>query len=75
MSRYRLCAIVHSVRASDVTSGALLRRARQAAGLTQLELAIRAGVQPSVMSAYESGSREPSSATLSSLAEACGVSL
>jgi predicted nucleotidyltransferase len=32
-------------------------------------------VQQSVVSAYESGSREPSLATLSSLVEACGVTL
>jgi len=63
------------VRASDVTAGALLRQARQAAGLTQREVAARAGVQQSVVSAYESGGREPSLATLSSLVEACGVSL
>ena len=43
--------------------------------MTQREVAIRAGVQQSVVSAYESGSREPSLATLSSLVEACGVSL
>jgi predicted nucleotidyltransferase/DNA-binding XRE family transcriptional regulator len=63
------------VRASNVTSGALLRQARQAAGLTQREVASRAGVQQSVVSAYESGGREPSLATLASLIEACGVSL
>lgn len=63
------------MRASDVTAGALLRQARQAAGLTQREVAGRAGVQQSVVSAYESGAREPSLATLSSLIEACGVSL
>ncbi len=63
------------VSASHVTAGALLRQARQAAGLTQREVAARAGVQQSVVSAYEGGGREPSLATLSSLVEACGVSL
>ena len=63
------------MRAADVTAGALLRQARQAAGLTQREVAARAGVQQSVVSAYESGGREPSLTTLSSLVEACGVSL
>ena len=58
-----------------MTAGALLRQARREAGLTQREVASRAGVQQSVMSAYESGGREPSLATLSSLVEACGVSL
>lgn len=63
------------MRGSDVTAGAVLRQARRAAGLTQREVATRAGVQQSVVSAYESGGREPSLATLSSLVEACGVSL
>jgi predicted nucleotidyltransferase/DNA-binding XRE family transcriptional regulator len=58
-----------------VTAGAVLRQARAASGLTQREVATRAGVQQSVVSAYESGGREPSLATLSSLVEACGVSL
>lgn len=58
-----------------MTAGALLRQARGAAGLTQREVAGRAGVQQSVVSAYESGGREPSLATLASLIEACGVSL
>lgn len=38
-------------------------------------MASRAGVQQSVVSAYESGGREPSLSTLSSLVEACGMSL
>jgi len=66
---------LHRVRASDVTAGAVLRQARHAAGLTQREVAIRADVQQSVVSAYESGGREPSLATLPSLVEACGVSI
>ena len=56
-----------------MTAGAVLRQARNAAGLTQREVAARAGVQQSVVSAYESGGREPSLATLSSLVEACGM--
>ncbi len=58
-----------------MTAAALLRQARRAAGLTQRQVASRAGVQQSVVSAYESGGREPSLATLSALVEACGVSL
>lgn len=38
-------------------------------------MASRAGVQQSGLSAYKSGGREPSLATLSGLVEACGVSL
>lgn len=58
-----------------MTAGAVLRQARRRAGLTQRDVATRAGVQQSVVSAYESGGREPSLATLSALVEACGLSL
>jgi transcriptional regulator with XRE-family HTH domain len=63
------------MRASEVTAGALLRQARCRAGLTQRELAQRAGVAQSVVAAYESGTREPSLATLAALVEATGISL
>ena len=52
------------------TAGALLRRARVAAGLSQAELAARAGVTQSVISAYESGHRQPALRTLAALIEA-----
>ena len=41
-------------------SGSLLREARRKAGLSQVELGRRAGVTQSVVSAYESGARQPS---------------
>lgn len=63
------------MRASEVTAGALLRQARSRAGLTQRELARRAGVAQSVVAAYESGTREPSLGTLAALVEATGISL
>ena len=63
------------MRASEVTAGAVLRRARSQAGLTQRELAQRAGVSQSFVAAYESGTREPSLATLAALVEATGISL
>jgi uncharacterized protein len=63
------------MRASEVTAGALLRQARSRAGLTQRELARRAGVAQSVVAAYESGTREPSLGTLAALVEAAGISL
>lgn len=56
-------------------AGSLLRRARKAAGLTQAELARRAGVTQSVISAYEAGRREPAVSTLSRLVEATGATL
>lgn len=57
------------------TAGDLLRRARRGAGLSQVELAARAGVTQSVISAYESGRREPSLPTLAALIEAAGYEL
>lgn len=56
-------------------AGRLLREARHAAGLTQAELARRAGVTQSVISAYESGRREPALSTLTRLVEATGAGL
>jgi predicted nucleotidyltransferase/DNA-binding XRE family transcriptional regulator len=56
-------------------AGRLLREARLAAGLTQTELARRAEVTQSVVSAYEAGRREPALSTLSRLIEATGASL
>lgn len=50
----------------------VLRRAREGAHLSQNEVARRAGVAQSVISAYESGQREPAMATLSRLVEATG---
>jgi uncharacterized protein len=56
-------------------AGALLRQARNASGLSQAELAARAGVTQSVISAYESGHRQPGLPTLSALIEAAGHEL
>jgi uncharacterized protein len=57
------------------TAGALLRQARQRSGLSQVELAARAGVTQSVISTYESGYRQPSLPTLAALIEAAGYEL
>ncbi len=48
-------------------AGALLRRARLQAGLSQAELAKKAGVSQSVISVYESGRRQPALSTLAAL--------
>jgi uncharacterized protein len=53
-------------------SGLLLREARRRVGLSQSELARRAGVAQSVVSAYESGKRQPALPTLSRLIAATG---
>lgn len=57
------------------TSAALLRATRQRAHLSQTDLARRAGIAQSVISAYESGRREPSLPTLIRLVEATGHEL
>lgn len=57
------------------TAAALIREARSAASLTQAELAGRAGITQSVVSAYEHGRREPSFSTLQRLIAAAGYAL
>jgi predicted nucleotidyltransferase/DNA-binding XRE family transcriptional regulator len=57
------------------SAGVLLRRARVAAGLSQAELAARAGVTQSVISAYESEHRQPALRTLAALIEAADYEL
>src|SRR5713101_5698451 len=59
----------------QLTAGALLRQARQRAGLSQVELAARAGVTQSVISAYESGHRQPAVPALAALVDAAGYEL
>jgi uncharacterized protein len=73
--RYLRSAIVESVDHATETAGALLRQARTGAGLSQTELAARAGVTQSVISAYESGHRQPALGTLAALIEAAGYEL
>ena len=53
----------------------MLRDARRRAGLTQQQLAARAGVTQSVISAYESGHRQPALTTLAALIAASGFDL
>jgi transcriptional regulator with XRE-family HTH domain len=53
----------------EVTS--LIRDARQAAGITQVELAARAGTAQPAVAAYESGGKTPNLATLERLLGAC----
>jgi predicted nucleotidyltransferase/DNA-binding XRE family transcriptional regulator len=59
----------------EKTSGALLKEARQRARLSQTDLARRAHVAQSVISAYEADRREPSLRTLGTLIEATGHKL
>ncbi|MGH8999278.1 MAG: helix-turn-helix domain-containing protein [Acidimicrobiia bacterium] len=53
----------------------LIRIARRRSGLTQEELARRAATSQAAISAYESGRRSPSVATLSRILEAAGFEL
>ena len=54
--------------------GALLRRRRAAAGLTQAQLAARAGLSPDAVAALERGRRRaPRGATVARLADALGL--
>lgn len=53
----------------------ILKRARELAGITQAELARRAGTRQSAISAYETGHREPSVAMLERRLRATGREL
>jgi transcriptional regulator with XRE-family HTH domain len=64
-----------TVEATDRLAGDLLRLARAKSGLTQTELAERAGVAQSLISAYERGHRQPTLPTLRRLLAAAGLEL
>lgn len=61
--------------ASETYSRHLIRMARRQAGLTQTELADRAGTSQAAISAYESGRRSPSVDTLVRILAATGLEL
>ena len=61
--------------ASETYSRHLIRMARRQAGLTQMELAERAGTSQAAISAYESGRRSPSVDTLVRILAATGLEL
>jgi transcriptional regulator with XRE-family HTH domain len=56
-------------------AGALIRDARLRAGLTQAELAARAGTAQSAIAAYEGGQRQPTLPTLYRVLAAAGFDL
>jgi len=60
---------------SNLFHGVLLREARARAGLTQRELARRAGTAQSVVARIEQGRTDPSTATLARLLAAAGFEL
>ena len=53
----------------------MLRDARQRSGFSQQQLARRAGVSQSVLSAYENGRREPSARAFRHILRAAGAEL
>jgi len=65
---------LYSVNVNE-TAACTLRGARERARLTQVELAAKANVAQSVISAYESSRREPSLETLRKLVSAAGFDL
>lgn len=55
--------------------GDILRKERETRGLSQSELAQKAGFQPSAISHFESGRRSPSFDNLKKLADALSVTI
>jgi len=58
-----------------VKPGVLIRSVRRRHGLTQAELALRAGTSQPVVSAYEHGRRDPTYETLRKMVAAAGEQL
>jgi len=60
---------------NDRVAGELIAEIRRLSRLSQAELARRSGLQPSVLSAYEHGRRQPSVSALARIARAAGMEL
>ncbi|MFM8482887.1 MAG: helix-turn-helix domain-containing protein, partial [Actinomycetota bacterium] len=58
-----------------VLSGRTLRDLRLTAGLSQVEVARRVGIVPTVLSAYERGRRQPSAAVAGRIIDAMGYDI
>jgi transcriptional regulator with XRE-family HTH domain len=58
-----------------MTSATLIRRARKRAGLSQAELAAKAGTTQSAVARWERDASRPTVERLQSLVEACGLEL
>lgn len=56
-------------------AGNLIKLARMESGLTQRELALRAGTSQPTIAAYESGRKEPSLTTLKRIVRGAGLEL
>jgi transcriptional regulator with XRE-family HTH domain len=66
---------VTAMEADSRVAGDLIRKVRQERGLSQAELARRAGMPRSVLSAYEHGHRQPAVAALARIAAAGGMAI
>jgi transcriptional regulator with XRE-family HTH domain len=64
-----------AVDANSRVAGELIRRVRRESGLSQAELARRAGMPRSVLSAYEHGHRQPAVAALARIAAAADMEI
>ena len=64
-------AIYQNVYTVEMEIAGLIKGARQSAGITQLQMADRAGTAQPAVAAYESGARTPTLATLGRLLHAC----
>jgi transcriptional regulator with XRE-family HTH domain len=64
-----------AVDANGRVAGELIRKVRERSGLSQAELARRAGMPRSVLSAYEHGHRQPAVAALARIAGAAGLQI
>jgi transcriptional regulator with XRE-family HTH domain len=59
----------------DPALGAAIRQAREDAGLTQAQLAVRADLAIGTLTRMEAGTTDPSWSSVRALAEALGLSL
>lgn len=73
--RRHISTIRYNPTVGQEIGAALLKEARRRARLTQSELGSRAGLTQSVISAYETGQRQPALSTLLALVEATGYEL
>lgn len=58
-----------------MSGGAIVRRARRRAGISQAELARRLGTRQPVVARWESGARAPAFDTVAAAVAACGLEL